>query len=172
MPDRGVDRAEPDGGQADLGLGLDERHLEPRMRVRQRDQRARQHGARERRERRDPQRAGEVGRPPLEVGARVLELLEDALGAIHEAARRLREPDAAARPLDERDTALALEHGDLLGHGRGREAERLGGAGDASAQRDLAQEPEAADVEHAATLKSQRPIVYLIFTLGSGTVGG
>ena len=56
---------------------------------------------------------------------------------------------AAAVPLEQRDAGLALERGELLGDRGGGVAERVGGGRDRAAGGELAQDAEAADVEHA-----------------------
>ena len=60
-----------------------------------------------------------------------------------------RQPAAAAVALEQRHAGLALERGELLGDRRGGVAERVGGGGDRPAGGELAQDAEAADVEHA-----------------------
>ena len=55
---------------------------------------------------------------------------------------------AAAGALEQRHARLALEHGELLGDGRRRELQRVGDGGDRAARVQLAQQPQAAEVEH------------------------
>ena len=47
---------------------------------------------------------------------------------------------------------LALERRDLLRDGGLREGQRLGGGGERAADRDLAEDPHAADVKHQSIL--------------------
>jgi hypothetical protein len=62
------------------------------------------------------------------------------------------QPHTACAALDEPRPGLALERGDLLGDGRLRVGQRLGGGREGAAGRDLAQDPHAADIEHEAQL--------------------
>ena len=60
-----------------------------------------------------------------------------------------REPAGAAVALEQLDAGLALERGELLGHRGRRVPERVRGGRDRAAGGELAQDAEAADVEHA-----------------------
>ena len=62
--------------------------------------------------------------------------------------RGVGQPHAAAGPLEQRHPGLALEHGELLGDGRGRELQRVGDGGDRAALVQLVQQAQAAEVEH------------------------
>ena len=55
---------------------------------------------------------------------------------------------AAPGLLQQRHARLALEHRELLGDGRGREPQRVGHRGDRAARVQLAQQPQAAKIEH------------------------
>ena len=59
-----------------------------------------------------------------------------------------REPAAAAVALEQLHAGLALERGELLRDRGGGVAERVGGGGDRPARGELAQDAQAADVEH------------------------
>ena len=71
-----------------------------------------------------------------------------ALGVLDEHQRRIGQPHPAAGALEQRHAGLALQHRELLGDRRGREAQRLGDRGDRPALVQLAQQPESAQVEH------------------------
>jgi hypothetical protein len=62
--------------------------------------------------------------------------------------RRVGQPDPAPGALEQPHAGLSLEHGQLLRHGRRREAQRVGDRGDRPARVQLAQQPEAAEVQH------------------------
>ena len=89
-------------------------------------------------------RAGRGG----EVGLRQRRPLEQRFGVLHQDESRVREPDAAARAFEQRHARLALEDRELLGDRRRRELERVGDRGDRAALVQLAEEAEAAQVEH------------------------
>ena len=61
-------------------------------------------------------------------------------------------PSAVSQPaaglLEQRDAGLALEHGELLRHRRGRELERVRHRRDGAALVQLAEQAKAAKVEH------------------------
>ena len=71
-----------------------------------------------------------------------------------------REPHAAAVALQHRLADLALERGELLGDGGRREVQRVGGGGERPVLGDLAQDAQAADVDHAAHLTDRQRNVY------------
>jgi len=76
---------------------------------------------------------------------------------VHEPERRIGQPHAAPGALEQQHAGLALEHRELLGDGRRREPERVGDRGDRAALAELAQEPQAPEVEHrSATLPIHR----------------
>ena len=74
--------------------------------------------------------------------------LEQRLGVLDQHERRIGQAHAAAGPLQQRHAGLALEHRELLRDGRRRELERVGDRGDRSALVELAQQAQAAQVEH------------------------
>ena len=62
------------------------------------------------------------------------------------------EAEPAPVALQQRHAGLALKRGELLGHGGRRVGERLRDGGHRAALVQLAQQPQAADVEHEAEL--------------------
>ena len=96
----------------------------------------------------DAPAAGDRPRGSREVGLGDRRAFEQSLGVADEDERRISEPYAAPRPLEQRHARLALEHGELLGDRRGGELERVGDRGDRPPLAQLAQEPQAAQVEH------------------------
>lgn len=60
-----------------------------------------------------------------------------------------RQPDRVVCALEQHHPALALERGQVLGDGRRRIAERLCRAADRAAERNLPEDLEPADVQHA-----------------------
>ena len=77
-----------------------------------------------------------------------LDELSDTLRAIPIEPHLAAADDDAGAPLEQARASLALEHGDLLRDGRGRVGEDVGGRGQRPAARDLAEDSQAADVEH------------------------
>ena len=72
--------------------------------------------------------------------------------AVGRAARaRRREAHAAPVGLQQRLADLALQRGELLGHRRRRQMQRVGGRRDRAAVGELAQRAQAAQVDHVAT---------------------
>ena len=82
------------------------------------------------------------------VGLRGLHAVEQRAGVLDEQPPGVGEPERAAGALEQRRAGLALEHGQLLGDRAGRVVERAGGGVDGSAGVELAQQAEAAQVEH------------------------
>ena len=66
----------------------------------------------------------------LELGLRLAQLGEDRVGVADDGIAGLGEPDPAGAALHEHGPGLALERGDLLGHGGLGEGERLGRGGE------------------------------------------
>ena len=62
--------------------------------------------------------------------------------------RRVGQPDAAARGLEQRHARLALQHRQLLRDRRRGELQRLGHRGHGAALVQLTQQPESPEVEH------------------------
>ena len=85
--------------------------------------------------------------------------------------RRVGQAHAAPGALEQPHAGLALEHRELLGDGGRRELERVGDGGDRPALVQLAQQAQAAEVEHrAGTLLNQRQKSESLLTLGRGTM--
>ena len=99
-------------------------------------------------ERAQPQPAAAQPGDRLELVLGVGQAGEDDVGVLDERAARLREAHAARAALDELRGGLALERGDLLGDGRLRVGQRVGGGGERSTGCNLAQHAHTADVEH------------------------
>ena len=108
----------------------------------------------------DPDAADEPVRVGGDVGRGGLELREHDVGVADQDLGGAGEPHAAAVALDDGLADLALERGELLGHGRGREVERVGRGGDRAVLGDLAQDAQPADVDHAADLTDATRNVY------------
>ena len=86
-----------------------------------------------------------VGR---ELGLGRVELGEDAVGARDKPVGRGREPDPAPVAFEQRHPGLALEQCERLGDRRRGVSDGLRDPGDRSLSRELAEEPEPADVKH------------------------
>ena len=108
----------------------------------------------------DPHRADEPVRVGGDVGGGGLELREHDVGVADEHLGRAGQPHAAAVALDDGLADLALERGELLGDGGGREVQRVGGRGDGALLGDLAQDAQAAGVDHAGDLTGAERNVY------------
>ena len=97
---------------------------------------------------RDPAAPGDAAGGGGQVGLGELGALEQRAGVADEHERRVGQPHAAAGRLEQRQPGLALEHGELLGDGGGRELERVGDGGDRAAGVQLVQEAQPPEVEH------------------------
>ena len=75
-----------------------------------------------------------------------------ASGVADEHERGVGQPHAAPGRLEQRHARLALEHGELLGDGRGRELERVRDRGDRAARVQLVEEAKPAQVEHSQAM--------------------
>ena len=73
----------------------------------------------------------------LQLGLGLAQAGEDGVGMAHERLAGLRQPHPAGAALNEDGARLALQRGDLLGHGRLGEGERLRGGRERAADRDL-----------------------------------
>ena len=135
-------------GQRLLGLGLHQLAAQigrgARERLDGRDGEAQRDGL----ERGDPPAAGDPARRRRELGLRELRPLEQRAGVADQHERRVRQAHAAARPLEQRDPRLALEHGELLGHGRRGEQHGVGDRGDRAAGVQLVQQAQPPEIEH------------------------
>ena len=99
------------------------------------------------RERCDAQAAGGLRLQGMESRSGLVEGLEDPLAVIREYLACCRQLHPAAGSLDELDAGFALERGQLLRYGGRREPERVGDGSDTAAVCELAQNPQARDVE-------------------------
>ena len=99
-------------------------------------------------ERRDPDRAAHVAGRLGQLGLDLLEPGQKLTGAGRERPPRVCQLEPPPRPAKQRHAALALELGELLGHGGRRERERVGGARDRPLGDELAQDGEPAWIEH------------------------
>ena len=153
-----VEVAEGERRQRLLGLGLEHLAAQARRVARQRLDGRERDAQQHRLEACDAPAAGDRPRGSREVGLGDRRAFEQCLGVADEHERRIGEPHAPPRPLEQRDARFALEHGELLGDRRGRELERVGDRGDRSALAQLAQETQAAQIEHReeTLLHSQR----------------
>jgi hypothetical protein len=143
-------------GDGLLGLGLDERQLDLGMALREVGDGERDEGGAGRGER------GEAHAPAAQTGDG-LELVlgggepgEDAVGVLHQGPARVGQAHAARVALHERRSGLALEGGDLLRHGGLGVAEGIPRGGEGALLRDLAQDPQALDIDHKRTLSHTR----------------
>jgi len=87
-------------------------------------------------------------------------LREHHVGVLDEHVRRAGQPHAAAVALDHRLADLALERGELLRDGGRREVERVGGGSERPVLGDLAQDTQAAGIDHAGNLTDRARNVY------------
>ena len=144
-----VEVAERQRRQRLLGLGFHE--LAAQLGRLERQALHRRHGEAERRrlERGDPGPAGHAPRRRGQLGLRQLRALEQGAGVADEDQRGVGEPHAAPGRLEQRHSRLALQHGELLGDGGGRELERVGHRGDRAAGVQLVEQPQPAQVEHS-----------------------
>ena len=143
-----VELAELELGQAVLGLEVARGHAQVGVLGGERGDRPREQRAVRAGEGSGAEHARDLGGRALDRRLGGLELAQDALGARDELLAGRREPAAAAVALEQLDAGLALECRELLGDGRSGVAERVGGGGDRPAGGELAQDAQAADVEH------------------------
>src|SRR5690606_31767713 len=76
--------------------------------------------------------AGRIARPRDRVRPEVARLLQDAAGALEHGSAGIREADAAAMPVEQRDAELRLELSDLVGQRRLGDPQLGRGAGEAA----------------------------------------
>ena len=158
--ERQVGVAAGDGDEAAGRLLLGDREPEPRMGHAQRRGGRRDDLRDPRGEAGDPDGADETVGVGGDVGRRGLELREHDVGVADEHLRGAGEPHAAAVALHDRLADLALERRELLRDGRRREVERVGGRRDGAVLGDLAQDAQAAGIDHAADLTDRSRNVY------------
>ena len=136
--------------------------VEPRMGPPQLGRGGRRQLGQRRREPGDPHRADDPVRVGRDVGRRGLELREHEVGVADEHLGGAGEPHAAPVALEHGLADLALQRRELLRHRGGREVERLGGGRQGPLLGDLAQDTQAAGVDHAASLTDPERNVYWI----------
>ena len=143
-----VDVAELERGQRLLGLGLDELAAQLGRVALERlhgwDDELQRHGLKAG----DASAAGDGSDGRGEVGLGLGGALEQGAGVLDEHERRVGQADTPARALEQAHAGLALEHRELLRDRRRRELERVGDRGDRPALMQLAQQSEAAELEH------------------------
>ena len=120
----------------------------------QRDQRGREQGPHGCRERGDPQRASQSGAQRGERGVRLLQGGQHPVAVLGEQAARGRQRDPAAAALKQRRACLPFQHGQLLGHRRRRVRVQAGDRSDGAEAGQVAQQLEAAHVEHGRNISS------------------
>jgi hypothetical protein len=101
----------------------------------------------------DAQRPGQVGPRGGECGVGLLERGEHGLRVPDQDRAGRRERDAAAGAGQEGDAGFPFERGQLLRDGRRRVGVRLRHGGDRAELSEVAQEAQAADVEHKFSLR-------------------
>ena len=109
-------------------------------------------------------------RPPssererVELALRRGQAVEDRVGVADQQLAGLRQADAAGGALDQPRAGLGLERGDLAGDGGLGERERLGRGGEGAVRGDLAQDPEASDVEHDQSVYQSGGKIICVYT--------
>jgi hypothetical protein len=154
LGDHEVDVAEAQRRQRLLGLRLRELAVERGVPLLQRPEGRDDERVRRRLEGGDAQPAGDLPGRLREIGLGCLQARQHRVGVDDKTAARLRELNAAADALEQRHAGIALEGGELLGHGRGRVGERLGDGRHRPASRELPQEAQATDIEHRSAVLS------------------
>jgi len=99
-------------------------------------------------ERAQSQPAAHAAGDHLQIGLRLGEAIEHGLTMSDEGMRRVSEPHAARRALEQRHADVPRQRGHLLRHGRGRVAQRLRRSRQAAAGAHLAQDRQALEIEH------------------------
>ena len=140
--------AQRERGQRLLGLGLHELATQGRRVPREGAHGRDGQSQRSRLERRDPAPPRHAAHGLGQLGLRQVGPVEQRLGVAHEHERGVGETHAAPGPLEQGHARLALEHGQLLRHGGGRELQRVGHRGDRAALVQLVEQAQAAQIEH------------------------
>ena len=168
-----VEVAQRQRGQGVLGLRLDQLAAQPRRLGRQRLDHRQGDAQRDGLEARDAAapRDRPGGRGQVRLGERGA--VQQRVGVLDQHERGVGQADAAPGALEQLHAGLALEDGELLRDRRRRELERVGDGRDRPALAELAQEAEAAQVEHAsATLLDIAYESESILMLCPGTMPG
>src|SRR5215212_8242925 len=116
------------------------------------------------RRRADAQPAALELRQRLELALRGGEAVEDGVGVAHEKLAGLREAHAARGALDEARAGLGLERRNLARDRGLGEGEHVGRGGEGAVRGDLAQDPEAADVEHDQNVYQMSAKIICVYT--------
>jgi hypothetical protein len=103
----------------------------------------------------DAQRAGGLVQGLGECGFGSFHLLQQYLGVGDEKVGLRGQPDPAAGWLEQAHPGLLLQRGELLGHCGRAVGQRLGHGGDGASAGELAEQPQAPEVEHRASSKHQ-----------------
>jgi len=151
---RDVDLAGAQGVGDQGRVQLGDHRLQTRVPARQLHERGRDHRAAGRGERADAHRPGQPVPRAGQVGRRLLQPPEHVFGVPHQRERGRGERHPAAGAFQQRHPGLPFERAQLLRDGGGRVAQRVGHGGDRAAQGELAQQAQAADVEHQVSLRS------------------
>ncbi len=101
----------------------------------------------------DPQRAGQPLLGVGEFGVGLLQQGDHRLGVPDQAETGRGEGDPPAGAFQQRDAGLLLQDGQLLGHRRRAEGQRLGDGRDGAEVGKFAQQAQASDVEHRLSLR-------------------
>lgn len=101
----------------------------------------------------DPQDPRQPATGLGEIGVGLFQPLQDGVGVLYEVLGGRGEADPPSGPLQQRQTGLPLQDGELLGDGGGAEGQGLGHGGDGAAAGEFTQEPQAAYVEHRLSLR-------------------
>jgi hypothetical protein len=144
-----VDVAERERRDRLLRLGLDELAAQARRvageRLDRRDRELEHH----RLEAGHARPAGDCAGRGGQVGLGERGALQQRVGVLDERERRVGEAHPAPGALEQRHARLALEDRELLGDRGGRELQRICDRGDRAARGELAQQADAAEVEHS-----------------------
>jgi drug/metabolite transporter (DMT)-like permease len=143
-----VERAERQRRQRRLGLGVLDLDAQRGVLGREPPQRRRQQVQARRLERRHAQGPGHLLGHRGEIGLRLLGARQQRVGVADQRLRGGREPHVAPGALEQRHARLLLELRELLRDGGGGVGERFGDGADRAAGGELAQQAQAAEVEH------------------------
>jgi hypothetical protein len=154
LGDRDVDAAADEQRQRRLGLGLEQLDTQVRVLLGERLERRDDERARGGLERRDAHEAAHVAGALGELGLDLLDARQQLVGARHERAAGVGQLEPPPDLAEEAHAGLALKLRELLGHRRGRERQRLGGARDRALGGELAEHGEAARIEHSFQIVS------------------
>jgi hypothetical protein len=152
-----VDVAERQRGERLLGLGLDQLAAQPRCIARQPLHRRYREPQHDRLKARDAATAGDRAGRRGEVGLGLRRALEQRVGVLDENERRVGQAHAPPGALEQAHAGLALEQRELLRDGRRRELQGVGDRRDGPAGVELAQQPQAPEIEHCVGTLPKEP---------------